>query len=89
MQAKDAFARREKFQLHFLLSHPSQPAPANGVSLAQSRAVFFDGKLQDADILSPRKDAGKQLEIGLDTPAHTRWQRMAHTIFNIGDANLA
>ena len=59
MQAKEAFAGREGFQLHFLLAHPEQPAQANQASPAQKRVAFYDGKLQVGGILSPCKAAGK------------------------------
>ena len=59
-QAKEAFARREEFQLHFLLAHPSQPGQASGASPARKRAVFLDGKLQGSGIISPCKSTGKR-----------------------------
>lgn len=58
-QAKEAFARREDFQLHFLLGHPSQPAQVVEASSPQKRVAFFDGKLQNGGIPSPCKAAGK------------------------------
>lgn len=78
MQAKEAFARRDKFQLHFLLSHPSQPTPADEASPAQKRAVYFDGKLQDGCILSPRKDTGKHCDPSQHPQAHTTSGRPCH-----------
>ena len=72
-QAKEAFARREEFQLHFLLAHPSQLVQANGASSARDRAVFFDGKLQDGGIPGPCKVTGKRLKQHAVPPAQTAY----------------